>query len=90
MGKFRVEITDTAKGHIKKHYKSGNKISIKKLENILIELELHPLTGIGNPEPLKHNYTGFWSRRINSKDRLIYKVDDNLVIVYVISAIGHY
>ena len=39
---------------------------------------------------LKENLTGFWSRQINQKDRLIYTVNDNLVVVDVISAMGHY
>ncbi|MBA0885493.1 Txe/YoeB family addiction module toxin [Flavobacterium undicola] len=90
MGKFRVEITDSAKAHFKKQYKSGDKASINKLEKILVELEETPFTGIGNPEPLKHNYSGYWSRRINQKDRMIYKVEEAIVTVTVISALGHY
>jgi toxin YoeB len=39
---------------------------------------------------LKYELAGFWSRRINQKDRLIYKVEEDLVIVFVISAMGHY
>lgn len=90
MGKFRVEITDLAKKHIWKHLKSGNQASIKKIEIILQELSETPYTGVGKPEPLKQNLTGFWSRQINSKDRLIYTVNDDLVVVDVIAAMGHY
>jgi toxin YoeB len=46
--------------------------------------------GTGNPEALKYELIGFWSRRINQKDRLIYKVEHETVTVYVISAMGHY
>ena len=63
---------------------------IKKIEKIFIELSQTPYSGIGNPEPLKHELTGFWSRRINVKDRIIYKVQDDIVTVFVISAMGHY
>lgn len=90
MGKFRVEIEDLAKSHIQKHLKSGDRASIRKLERILIELSETPFEGIGKPELLKHQLTGFWSREINKKDRIIYKVNQDVVSVFVISAIGHY
>jgi toxin YoeB len=90
MGKFRIEITKQAKLHLTKHYKAGNKATIKKIEKMLLELAETPYEGIGNPEALKWELTGYWSRRINQKDRLIYKVADHLVIVYVVSALGHY
>ena len=90
MGKFRVEIEDLAKSHIQKHLKSGDRASIRKLERILIELSETPFEGIGKPELLKHQLTGFWSREINKKDRIIYKVNQDVVSVFVISARGHY
>lgn len=46
--------------------------------------------GVGNPEQLKHNLSGFWSGKINQKDRIVYTVNNLLVSVQVISAIGHY
>lgn len=55
MGKFRVKIEELAIIHIQKHYKSGNKAVLKKLEKILEELTETPYTGIGNPEALKNN-----------------------------------
>lgn len=90
MGKFRVEITELAKKQIAKHLKSGNQASIKKIAIILKELSETPYSGAGKPEALKENLTGFWSRQINPKDRLIYTVNDYLVVVDVISAMGHY
>ncbi|KDN54350.1 type II toxin-antitoxin system YoeB family toxin [Flavobacterium seoulense] len=39
---------------------------------------------------MKHEYTGYWSRRINQRDRMIYQVDDDIVTVFVVSAMGHY
>ncbi|WP_410503905.1 type II toxin-antitoxin system YoeB family toxin [Flavobacterium sp. XN-5] len=45
---------------------------------------------MGNPEPLKHKLSGFWSREINKKDRLIYKVKQDIVTVNVIAAMKHY
>ena len=47
-----------------------------------------PTKGIGKPEALKHNLSGFWSRRISHKDRLIYKFDDHASYIFAIG--GHY
>jgi toxin YoeB len=64
---------------------------MKKLNIILEELEIHPQTGTGNPEQLKHQLSGFWSRRINKKDRLIYEIiEEPEKLVVVVSALGHY
>jgi toxin YoeB len=41
----------------------------------------HPFEGIGDPEPLKHNWTGFWSRRINREHRLVYAVEDGCLCI---------
>ena len=76
---------------IDKIIKSGNKIDIVKLDSILEELKLHPKYGIGNPELLKYNLAGFWSRRINRKDRIIYEIiEEPERMVVIISALGHY
>lgn len=71
--------------------RSGSRADLKKLESILEDLQIHPRSGIGNPEQLRHQLSGFWSRRINKKDRLIYEIleePDKLVVV--LSAVGHY
>lgn len=90
MGKFRIEITQEAEKDFAKHYKSGNKSNLNTIRKILVELENTPYQGIGKPEKLKYQFSGFWSRRINQKDRLVYKVDEDIVTIYVISAMGHY
>ena len=90
MGKYFVDFEPKAKEEITAHYKSGNQGNIKKIAKILLELTESPFEGIGNPEPLKYELSGFWSRKINQKDRMIYKVDENIVTVFVISAMGHY
>ena len=91
MEKFRIDLKPRAELEFGKIYKSGDKATVKRLEKILLELENHPTTGIGNPEQLKHQLSGYWSRRLNKKDRLIYQIveePDNLVVI--ISALGHY
>jgi toxin YoeB len=74
MGKYFVEITEKAEYDLLKIKKSGNKSDITKVNKILLELSSTPKIGIGNPEPLKFKLSGFWSRRINKKDRLIYEI----------------
>lgn len=90
MGKYFVEFEDIARKDLRAHYKSGNKSTIKKIEKILLELTENPFFGEGQPEELKHNFKGYWSRRINQKDRIIYRVEADIVTVFVISAMGHY
>jgi len=48
----------------------------------------NPETGLGKPVPLKHELTGFWSRRLSQYDRLIYKFDENYIYIFAIG--GHY
>jgi toxin YoeB len=89
--KYSVVIQKLADAHFKKLKKYGDKVSLRRIKQILDELETNPTTGIGNPKQLKHSLAGFWSRRINSKDRLIYEIiekPDKLVVV--VSALGHY
>jgi toxin YoeB len=90
MGKFRVEIKIEAQKDLKRHFKSGDKATIKRIEVILKELEIHPYIGTGQPEQLKYELTGKWSRRINQKDRMIYEVHEDVVTVDVLSAMGDY
>lgn len=48
----------------------------------------NPASGLGKPEPLKHNLTGLWSKRISQKDRVIYRFDDNAIYIFAIG--GHH
>ncbi len=90
MGKYIVEISSKARKELQIHYKSGNKSVIRRIEQIFVELSNTPYEGTGKPELLKYNFAGYWSRRINKKDRIIYKVIEDRIVVLVVSAIGHY
>jgi len=90
MGKFRVKIEKLAEQDLKLHLKSGNTTTLKKIEKILVELSLHPYSGSGQPEKLRHDLNGFWSRIINQKDRIVYEIEEEIVTIFVISAKGHY
>lgn len=87
---YKLEFTKTALDDIKRHRKSGDKALLKKLEILLNELIKHPMEGTGQPELLKHELAGLYSRRINKKHRLIYSIDAKIVTVYVISVWSHY
>jgi toxin YoeB len=90
MGKYQIEYTETAIKDLQKHKKAGNSSNLSKIQKLIDELKEHPETGTGKPEQLKGNLQAYWSRRINQKDRLIYKIENNIVTVTVISAMGHY
>ena len=62
----------------------------KKLESLIEELKVHPTTGTGKPEQLKGTSEPTWSRRISEKHRLVYKIEEEKVVVFVLSAYGHY
>lgn len=62
--------------------------NLKRVKKLILDILQHPFEGIGKPEPLKHAWTGCWSRRIDKKNRLIYQVVDNQLIL--LSCCGHY
>ena len=88
--KYYVELSDEAEKHLILHIKAGNKILLKRIHKLLEELSEHPETGTGKPHKLKHKKTGFWSRSIDDKHRMLYMIDNDKVIVFVISLLGHY
>ena len=61
-----------------------------KANRLIRELETHPKTGLGHPEPLKGKPEGRWSRELTKKHRLIYRIFETEVYVEVLSAYGHY
>ena len=70
--------------------KKSEPLSFKKAVKLIDELVDHPTTGTGKPEPLSGDRAGQWSRRISQKHRLIYMIDNEKVIVLLLSAYGHY
>ena len=60
----------------------------KRIFQLIDDIERDPFDGIGKPEPLKENLSGFWSRRINEEHRLVYKVDDENIMI--IQCMYHY
>jgi toxin YoeB len=87
---YEITISQDALDDIVKLKKSGDNIAIQRLNKLFDELREHPTTGTGQPEQLKYEYSGRWSRRITAKHRLIYEIREELVSVEVIQAYGHY
>lgn len=65
-----------------------DKKMLRKINALLKEVQRTPFEGTGKPEPLKGDLSGSWSRRITEKDRLIYRFEDDTVIV--LQCKGHY
>jgi len=64
------------------YWQTEDKKTLKKINTLLLNISRNGNEGIGKPEPLRGNLAGFWSRRINDKDRLIYKIDfENIYIL---------
>ena len=87
---YKLHITNLALEQLEEFRKAGNKSMLLKIQKLFEELKFHPQTGTGKPEMLKGDLSGFYSRRIDHKNRLIYKILNNVVTVEVISIKGHY
>ena len=71
------------------YWQTQDKKTIKRINQLIKDIERNGcMEGIGKPEPLTGNLVGFWSRRINDKERLIYKVDSGNV--YILACRYHY
>jgi len=86
---YRIDFTEKAKEDLAK-LKKNEPNSFRKVSKLLIEIGEHPETGTGQPEQMKHNLSGCWSRRITGKHRIIYRIFENVVIVVILSSYGHY
>lgn len=85
---MEIKFTQIAKEHLNEWKRSGNKIVLKKIENLLTSINKEPFNGLGKPELLKYDWAGFWSRRINQEHRLVYQVKNGIIVVYSLK--GHY
>lgn len=66
------------------YWQGQDKKTLKRINDLLKEIQRTPFEGTGKPEPLKHALAGYWSRRINEEHRLVYRLrDDELLIAQV-------
>jgi len=59
------------------YWQQNDKQILKKINQLIKDIKREPFNGIGKPEPLKHELSGFWSRRITDEHRLIYQVNES-------------
>ncbi len=70
------------------YWQGQDKKTLKRINKLLTEMQRTPFEGVGKPEQLKDNLSGFWSRRIDESNRIVYAVDDSQLTV--ISCRYHY
>ncbi len=63
------------------YWQKTEKKMLSKINDLLKDISRNPFSGLGKPEPLKHKYKGYWSRRIDGEHRLIYKVKDDEILI---------
>lgn len=63
------------------HWQMTDKVMLKRINQLIREIQREPFAGIGKPEPLKHHLSGFWSRRINKCHRLVYAIESDTLLI---------
>ncbi|OPX56775.1 toxin YoeB [Oceanospirillum multiglobuliferum] len=63
------------------YWQTQDKKTLKRINKLITDVQRSPFEGIGKPEPLKENLSGFWSRRIDDTNRLVYAVDDSAITI---------
>ena len=63
------------------YWQTTDKKTVKRINVLIKSITREPFSGLGDPEPLKHHWSGYWSRRINREHRLVYKVTDTAIII---------
>ncbi|MDU0459477.1 MAG: Txe/YoeB family addiction module toxin [Geobacteraceae bacterium] len=63
------------------YWQTTDKAILKRINILIRDIQREPFAGIGKPEPLKHQLAGFWSRRIDSRHRLVYAVEGDTLLI---------
>ncbi len=63
------------------YWQTADRKTLRRVNELIKAIQREPLAGVGKPEPLRGNWSGFWSRRINSEHRLIYAVEGNEILI---------
>lgn len=69
-------------------WQKNDKQKLKRINQLIRDCQRNKFEGIGKPEPLKENLSGFWSRRIDNEHRLVYKIQDNRL--HIVQCRYHY
>ena len=70
------------------YWQAADRTILKRINLLIKDIERDPFTGVGKPEPLKHQLSGFWSRRIDLQHRLVYSFHDDTL--YIAQCRDHY
>lgn len=79
---MEIKFTDSAYEDLEYWKSIQNKKILKRIRELLEAIQQDPFKGIGKPEGLKHNWSGYWSRRIDRTHRIIYKVEEDIIMIY--------
>ncbi len=63
------------------YWQESDKKTLKRINELIKAISREPFEGIGDPEPLKFNWSGFWSRRINREHRIVYAVENDSILI---------
>lgn len=63
------------------YWQKQDKKILERINKLIQEIQREPFSGVGKPEPLKHALSGFWSRRITDEHRVVYKVEENALMI---------
>ena len=63
------------------HWQETDRNLVVRINRLIREIQREPFSGLGKPEPLKHAFQGYWSRRINDEHRIVYKIQDDSVLI---------
>lgn len=85
---MEIELTQAAANDLDYWKKNENETILKRIRQLLDSIMSTPYSGIGKPEPLRHQLAGKWSRRIDRANRLVYRLENQTI--YVFSMRGHY
>lgn len=70
------------------YWQTQDKETLKRINQLLVDIKRNNFSGMGKPEPLKNNFSGFWSRRIDGANRIVYKIEGEFI--QIIQCKGHY
>lgn len=63
------------------YWQSRDRKTLKRINMLIKDIQRQPFDGLGDPEPLRHQWSGYWSRRIDREHRLVYKVTDSAIVI---------
>lgn len=63
------------------HWQATDRRILQRINTLIREIQRAPFEGIGNPEPLRHSLSGYWSRRISSEHRIVYQAEEDALLI---------